>query len=186
LVAALALAGTAYAAGLGPFAGISAADHPQNLGDVLDPALTQAIDSMNSSQWTQTGNGTLQPDTARHISDLTSGGGAVYAIATTTGQLCVLVQEQPGSSNDTGIACGSPLSQSQPTTEQTMQPDPSLPPLSVGVAQDGVLAVSFTTDTGHVTVPVSGNVWSYQGPSPSSSLTVHYSNGSTQTVGDGG
>lgn len=180
-VAALALAGTTYAAGLNPFGGIGAADHQQGSNDVLDPALSEMVMAVNS-QFGRTVNGTLEPDTARRLDELASGV-RIYAIATTTGELCVLVQEHPGSSEDTGIACGDPLNQSQPTTEQTMQPDPSLPPLSVGVARDGVVAVSFINSAGLVTAPVSHNIWSYEGPSPTSALTVHYADGSTDTIG---
>ena len=180
--AALAFAGGAYGAGFNPFAGIIGADHPATANDTLDPPISDYITTLNQ-QWNGTLNGALEPDTARLLSTLPSGS-KIYVVATTGEELCVLIQETPGSGKDTAMGCGAPLSQSQPTTDETFQPDPSTPPLSFGVAQDGVTSVSFATPDGDVTVPVINNVWIYQGRSDAgSSLTVHYANGDTKVVG---
>ena len=57
------------------------------------------------------------------------------------------------------------------------------PPLSYGIAQDGISAVSFIAEGKETTVPVKNNVWAYEGRNQAlRSITVHYANGTTQTL----
>jgi hypothetical protein len=50
---------------------------------------------------------------------------------------------------------------------------------------DGVTAVSFTAGGAETTLPVTDNVWAYEGQADLTSVTVHWENGSTQTLIDG-
>lgn len=175
----LVFAGASYAAGFGPFAGISAADHPATSRDTLPPALIAAINFANSGG-EQLGRKVL-PDTARFVTQLPSGM-TIYAVATNTGELCVANLAPRSSHANAGLACFPPLDQSQPITRETDGPDKNMPEVSYGVAQDGVTAVSFMAGGAETTVAVKDNVWAYEGPADLRSVTVHYADGSTQKV----
>jgi hypothetical protein len=55
--------------------------------------------------------------------------------------------------------------------------------LSYGIARDGVTALSFQAHGTEVTIPVSHNVWAYEGDSSLlQSFTAHYADGTTQTI----
>jgi len=181
-VAILVFAGAAYAAGLDPFAGIGAADRPQQPGDALDPAVTAAIQRMNAGPMFGP-TGKLVPESARLVGRLPSSA-RIYTIATTTGKLCVLIEEQPGTNMGSATGCGNPLSQSQPTTAETIRPNEQTPPLNFGIAKDGVTAVSFPAGGVEQTIPVVGNVWAYEGSADLFSLVVHFADGSTQPLSD--
>ena len=57
------------------------------------------------------------------------------------------------------------------------------PPLTYGVAQNGITAVSFKAHGHETTVPVKNNVWAYEGQNGALRLlTVHYANGTTRTL----
>ncbi|HEY5159895.1 MAG TPA: hypothetical protein VII83_02370 [Gaiellaceae bacterium] len=180
---ALIATGIALAAGLDPFAGIRAADHPRDANDTLSPAALAAITSANVArgQFQNGAAGQLLPDSARLVTQL-SAGDRVYAVATTTGGLCVLIQEPQGASFQTAMSCGNPLSQNQPTTEETIRPDPATPPLSFGVARDGVVGISFIANGSEQTVLVKDNVWAYRGAAEIPPLTIHYADGSTEQL----
>lgn len=182
---ALVLAGAAYAAGFNPFAGISAADHPATSNDSLPAFLTAEIPEFNS-MYEQMGHGHLMPDSARFVSQLPSGM-RFYTIATSEGGLCLANVYPPGSSNAKGgWGCGDSLSQSQPITIASQQPNPAAaPPINYGLAMDGVTAVSFMAGGVETTVPVKDNVWAYEGQADLRSITVHWADGSTQTLIDG-
>jgi hypothetical protein len=187
-VAAVAGAGVAIAAGLGAFNGIGAAQHPQGPADKLDPALVAQINRQNaelaSSPTGQT-TGQMLPDSARFIRALASGE-RVYALTTTTNELCVLLVGPAGSNMSSAVGCGNPLNQDQPTTIAGVRPNPATPPLAYGIAIDGVTSVSFMAAGVETTVPVNNNVWAYEGPSAAlQSLTVHYGDGTTQTLTHG-
>lgn len=183
-VAAIAGAGVAIAAGFGAFNGISAAQHPQGPADKLDPGLLAAVDSDNAFL-VRGGNagGQLLPDSARFVRQLASGE-RVYVLLTTDKLLCVLIAGRPGGSNPgNAISCGDPLNQNEPTTIGSEQTDPSTHPLAYGVAIDGAISVSFKAGGAEETVPVEHNVWAYEGASGAlQSLTVHYADGSSQTL----
>jgi len=181
---ALAFAGLAIAAGFGAFNGIGAAEHPQGAADTLDPALVAGINAENA-HLAGTATGQLLPDSARFIRQLPSGE-RIYALSTTTDMLCVLIVGRPGSNMGSATSCGHPLNQNEPTTIGSVQANSATPPLAYGVAIDGVTAVSFMADGAETTVPVENNVWAYEGPSDAlQTLTVHYADGSTQTLIDG-
>jgi hypothetical protein len=183
--AALAAVGIAAAEGLDPFAGIGAADHPAGSSDQLEPAIAAEIARLNAEGPDRGPPGKLVAASARLVSQLGSGR-RIYVISTTTNSLCVLIQEQPGTTEDSAIGCGSPLSQAQPTTEMSVQARPDTPPLSFGVAKDNVVSVSFQAGGVETTVPVTDNVWAYEGSSGIlRSLTVHFSDGSEETLGHG-
>jgi hypothetical protein len=178
----LTLVGIAAADGFGPFAGIGAADRATTPGDALDPSLVADIERFNSEGPAGYPVGKLLPDTARLVSTLPSGK-RIYVLTTTTNELCVLIQSVPGSDQDSGTGCGSPLTQAQPTTEESVQPNEQTPPLSFGVARDDVVAVSFTAGGVEKTIPVIDNVWAYEGTSSIlESLTVHFRDGTVETL----
>lgn len=190
LIAAIAFAviagtGVAVAAGFGAFNGISAAQHPQRPADTLDPALLAQIDRENAeleSSPTGQATGQMLPDSARFIRALGSGE-RVYVLTTTTNELCALIVGRPGSNMSSAVGCGDPLNQDQPTTIGGVRPNPATPPLVYGIAIDGVTSVSFMAAGAKTTVPVANNVWVYEGPSAAlRSLTVHYADGTTQTL----
>ena len=187
LVAATAVvgAGVAIAAGFGAFNGIGAAQHPHGPADTLDAALVAQIERQNAelaaSPTGQT-TGQMLLDSTRFIRGLASGE-RVYALTTTTNELCVLIVGRPGSNMSSAVGCGDPLNQDEPTTVGGVRPNPATPPLTYGIALDGVVSVSFMAAGAETTVPVKNNVWAYEGPSSAQeSLTVHYANGSTQTL----
>jgi hypothetical protein len=181
--AALALVsvGAAYAAGFNPFTGISAANHPATLSDALPPSLTTHIPEF-SSNMERMGHGHLLPDTARLITQLPSGM-RFYTIATSAGGLCLATVRSPGGN---GIECGDSLSKSRPITIASERTNRATPPVSYGLAMDGVTAVSFKAHGHQTTVPVKNNVWAYEGQNGAlRSVAVHWENGSTQTLIDG-
>ena len=183
VAAALTAGGAAIAGGVNPFAGIGAADHPQTGADVLDPATAGTIEQMNAHSDSRFSGGRLLPATARLVGELSSGN-RFYVIGTSTKELCVMIQQQ--ARGDSAIACGAPLSHAQPTTLATIQANEETPLLTFGIARDDVTAVSFIAHGSEQTVPVKNNVWAYEGSSSAvSSLTVHYADGSTQTITHG-
>jgi hypothetical protein len=184
VVAALVGAGVAIAAGFGAFDGISAAQHPQTPADRIDPALLALINAAN------TGRGAgdqLLANSARLVRHL-SGGTRIYAVATKDGQLCVLAEGLAGSNTGRGganaMGCGSPLTQSQPTTLASFKANRGTPTINWGIALDHINAVSFDMAGQEVTVPVRNNVWAYEGASPrdAQSVVVHYDDGTTVTL----
>jgi hypothetical protein len=177
----LAVGGIAAADGVGPFAGIGAASHPPTPGDALDSAIKEEIARING-QGSFGPTGGLIVDSARLVSQLDSGR-RIYVIATTTDELCVLIQERPGMSEGSAIGCGDPLSQAQPTTEETMRVNQQTPPLSFGVARDDVASISFRAGGEEKTVPVVDNVWAYEGESNIlGSITIHFRDGTETTI----
>jgi hypothetical protein len=189
VAAALAVAaGVAIADGVNPFAGIGTANHAQTAQDALPPSIVAQIQNTNAeSARAEAGHpypmGSLLPDTARLVDQLASGS-RVYVISTTTAKLCVLIDLDKTHFAD---GCGAPLTQSEPTTIESIDlvkngPN-ATPPLTFGVAQDGITSVSFLADGSEQTVPVTNNVWAYEGNSGAlASLTVHYADGTTQTI----
>ncbi|MGH3025027.1 MAG: hypothetical protein ACRDLR_01080, partial [Gaiellaceae bacterium] len=185
VITAFALGGIAAAAGLGPFGGIGAADHPVANSDVLPPEITAKIEQLNAGPEGDTAAGQLIPHTARLITTLDSGR-RIYVIATSTGDFCVLDQDAASQNSDWGFGCSQPLSDGQPTTIGTIQKNAQTPPLSFGVAQDNVAAVSFEAAGAVQTIPVTNNVWVYEGASNAlRSLTVHLRDGSTMVIDHG-
>jgi hypothetical protein len=181
--AALALVsvGAAYAAGFNPFAGISAANHPATSSDALPASLTAPI-AEASSGMERYGHGRLLPDTARFITELPSGM-RFYTIATSAGGLCLATVRSSGGN---GLECGDSLSKSRPITIASERTNRATPPISYGLAMDDVTAVSFKAHGHQTTVPVKNNVWAYEGQNGAlRSVTVHWKNGSTQTLIDG-
>jgi hypothetical protein len=174
-VAALVGAGVAIAAGFGAFDGIGAAQHPPTAADKLDPAVAASLAANNPMG--------LQLDSARFVTQLADGV-RIYAVATKDGELCAVAERLPnndGRDDASALGCGSALSRSQPTTAESFQANESTPPISWGIALDGVSAVSFTAGGQEVTVPVENNVWAYEGRGLGAvfPLTVHFRDGST-------
>jgi hypothetical protein len=176
-VAALTGIGVAIAAGFGAFNGISAAHHPRTAADKLDPAVAALIAASGNRLG-------LEADSARFVTQLADGA-RVYAVATKTGMLCALAERLPnnnGKDDAAAMGCGSPLTQSRPTTVASFRANEATPPISYGIALDGVTSVSFKAGGHEVTVPVKNNVWAYAGNSAIGSLTVHFNDGSTETI----
>lgn len=182
-VAALVGAGVAIAASFGAFNGISAAQRPQTPADRLDPALVAEIDALNAAR---SSGDQLLADSARLVKQL-AGGARIFAVATKDGQLCALAEGLPdgntGGGGASAMGCGSPLTQSQPTTAASFKANGETPTISWGIALDSVTAVSFIAGGQEVTVPVKDNVWAYEGEnSLTDGFTVHFADGSTETI----
>ncbi len=175
--------GAAYAAGFGPFPGISAANHPATSDDALPEFLTTGI-ARFSSDMERMGHGHLLVDTARFVTQLPSGM-RFYTIATSAGGLCLTSVDPPGSNAKGGMGCGESLSRSHPITMTSERANQATPPVSYGLAMDGVEAVSFTAAGAETTVEVTDNVWAYEGQANLTLVTVHWMDGSMQTLVDG-
>ena len=180
-VAALAMAGIAIADGFGAFNGIRAAQHPQSGTDVLDPATAAYLRDLDCGEGFALKCGPMSPglllDSARLVGSLPDDR-MLYVITNTHGDLCVVVEGPTPP-----LSCGSGLSQSRPTTVATAFDPGTSQRISMGVAIDGVTAVSFTAEGNEVTVPVKDNVWAYEGASSAlDSITAHFENGSTVTL----
>src|SRR5919205_582383 len=87
-VALLVGGGVAFATRIGPFSGISAADRPQRVQDVLDPAVVAELRADEASGGDQIGTHDIA--SARLVGTLPSGR-HVYVLTTSKGRLCVLV-----------------------------------------------------------------------------------------------
>jgi hypothetical protein len=179
-IAVLVGGGVAFATRIGPFSGISAADHPQRAQDVLDPAVVAQLRTDEAPGGDQVGTHELQ--SARLVGSLPSGR-HVYVVTTSKGRLCVVVARLAES-------CGNPLMQTEPLTFTVVDRDGpgGEPAVAYGVARDGVQSVSFTVGGRHETVPVRGNMFAYQPPAfvrsdSFSSVTVTLADGSTLSVG---
>ena len=183
-VLALVFAGAAYAAGFNPFAGISAANHPSTTGDSLPAWMVTDIAQFNQIV-EQMGHGNLLSDSARLVRQVPDGM-RFYTIATSAGGLCLANVYPPGSSNAKGgIGCGDSLSQTKPITLESEEPSGPATAISYGLAIDGVTAVSFMAGGVETTVPVTDNVWIYAGQADLQTVTVHWADGSTQTLSNG-
>jgi hypothetical protein len=183
-VLALVFAGAAYAAGFNPFSGIAAANHPPTASDSLPAWMVADIARFNSA-YEGTGHAQLLPDSARFIRQVPSGM-RFYTIATSAGGLCLANVYPPGSSNaQGGVGCGDSLSQARPITLGGEEPSGPATAISYGLAMDGVTAVSFMAGGVETTVPVADNVWIYPGQADLQTVTVHWADGSTQTLSDG-
>ncbi|MGH2884851.1 MAG: hypothetical protein ACRDPA_19475, partial [Solirubrobacteraceae bacterium] len=156
----LVFVGAAYAAGFNPFAGISAADHPATSNDTLPASLAAHIAEFSSTM-EQMGHGHLLLDSTRFITQVPSGM-RFYTIATSAGGLCLATVDPPGTNATGGLGCGDTLSQSRPITIGSEQPNPATPPVSYGLALDGVTGVSFMAGGAESTVPVTDNVLAYE------------------------
>lgn len=177
---ALVVVGVAYAAGVGPFAGISAADHLASPGDAIPGALAAGIAEASASM-EQMGQGHLIVDSSRLVSELPNGM-RFYTIATSKGDLCLADVEPAGTS---GLSCGGSLSESRPITIGSEKIGPATPQVSYGLAIDGVVSVSFAAGGTETTVHVKDNIWVYVGDANLRQITVQWADGHTQTLIDG-
>ena len=119
------------------------------------------------------------PDTARLVGQLPDGHN-IYVLSTTTDELCIVIDQM-------GALLGAPPSPSDPTTiatfDDVVNGPNATPPISWGIAKDGITAVSFMGGGNEQTVPVVNNVWAYEGENSAlQSITVHYADGTTQTI----
>jgi hypothetical protein len=176
VVVALALTGVAIANGVGAFDGISAAQHPPTAADKLDSAVAASLSENDLG---------LDADSARFVTQLPDGA-RIYAVATKSGGLCVLAERLPnntGKNDAAAMGCGSPLTQSQPTTAASFRANEAVPPITWGIALDGVTAVSFRAGGQEVTVPVKNNVWAYEGQNSAlEGWRVHFADGTTSVL----
>jgi hypothetical protein len=187
VAAALVATGVAIAAGFNPFAGIGAANHPQRATDVLNSAVAAQIRTHNREAGRQAGRlGLVVLGTSRYVGRASSGT-QVFVATTTRNALCVITVMTYRGKLETSIAYVAPLTKAEPTTigtfDQVVNGPSATPPLSYGVAQNGVIAVSFKAHGKLQTVPVRHNVWFYQGQSSlMRSITVHYADDKTKTL----
>jgi hypothetical protein len=192
-------AGIAFASGTNPFssiaafAGIGAADHARGPSDVVTgPQIARMVRNYNRlealmSRHTGTPPAHLLPDTARLIGSLPSGL-RLYVVGTTNNELCeITVLATPKTKGMRTLSCSNPLSQRAPTTIGSQDlikngPD-ATPPLTYGVARNGVTAVTFMAHGRETTIPVVHNVWAYEGTNSAlKSITLHYADGRTETI----
>lgn len=173
VILALALTGVAIADGLGAFDGIGAAQHPQTGADVIDPATLAYMEGRDCPGVCMP---SLRPvlDTFRVVGWLPSGQN-IYVFSTRARDLCYVVGP-PHPEWD----CEDPLTAAHPSTVFVYAADPGAL-TTLGIALDGVTAVSFRAGGHDVTVPVKDNVWVYPGAHPDAmgSLTVHFTDGKT-------
>jgi len=164
--------------GIAAFVGIGAADHAQTPQDVLDPTAAALVQKFND-RLTRSGLRHVLPDTARLVGQLADGH-KIYVLATTTDELCIVIDQM-------GATLGAPPSRNEPTTIATFDDVVNGPnataPISWGIAKDGVTAVSFMGGGNEQTVSVVNNVWAYEGENSAlQSITVHYADGTAQTI----
>jgi hypothetical protein len=181
LAGALAIAaGIAVAAGVNPLAGIGAADQKQRTRDILAPAIVASLRS-DERHAGRLGPGAILPGTARLLGQLPSGR-TLYVVASSKGELGVIVVRHGKLEMSEWADL---LSQSQPITGGSFDPDGRrgpIPPLSFGLARNGITSVSFRAHGAEQTVRVIDNVWFYEGENSSlASITAHYRNGKTWT-----
>lgn len=173
-VTALAGTGVAIADGLGAFNGIGAAQHPQTGADVIDPATRAYMEGGSNMPII----GGLLFDTARVVGQIPSGQN-IYVITTKSNSLCFVVGPPHPEWN-----CEDPLSRSHSSAIFAYTQD-GKPYTVVGIALDGVTAVSFDENGQGVSLPVENNIWTYQSDSsdalasPMFALTVHFADGTT-------
>lgn len=182
------ITGVAFAAGVNPitvigsFVGIRAANHAQTANDKLPPAASAQLQSFERHAGVRD---ELVPTSSRLIRKLPSGR-SVYVVATKNGELWVVLVKH--GKLEVAFA-GNPLSQTRLVTGATMDPDGPrgpIPPLSWGLARNGITAVSFRAHNQEQTVRVIHNVWAYEGTNNSlKEITVHYTNGTTRTIARG-
>ena len=157
-------AGAAFASGVNPFRGISAADHPARRSDAPGPAVVdqlRADELPGGRPFDQIGSRRI--DSARLIGTLPSGR-LVYLVPTSKGKLCVVVARLAES-------CGDTLTQASPITFTVVDPGRGEPAVAYGVALDDVVSVSFTAGGRAVTVPVHDNFFVYEARSGASFST---------------
>jgi hypothetical protein len=172
-VAALVGVGVAIAAGFGAFNGISAAQHPQTSADRLDPKDLPPDCNSGSPVAAEDRFCHLILNSARLVTTL-PGGGKLWVVTDTHGDLCVILQDGGGS-------CGTALTQSQPTTIESFKANDQTPAISWGITLDNVTAVSFPAGGQEVMLPVRNNVWFYEGDNSGlGSMTIHFNDGSTE------
>ena len=181
-VAALAAAGVAIADGVGAFDGIGAAQHAPTPADVID---AKTRDGLQRACPSHVASSFYMPlchlvlGTARLVGQVPAFGN-VYVVTDSRGDLCTVFEGG-------GASCGPPLSKTQPITFGTFNPSPTTGGtfIAVGLASDGVAAVSFTLGGKAVEVPVENNVWVYSQPNSHATLgqcvVAHLDDGSTVT-----
>jgi hypothetical protein len=159
-------AGQVIAEGIGPFNGISAAQHPRGPADALDPTVARFLRRSMSG---------IVLDSARLVRRWPNGR-RIYVATDAHHELCVVFELAMG--------CGPHLTRTHATTIATFRRSSGSKPESYGVALDGVTSVSFETGRGVVTVPVKDNAWAYEGQSSVlQSARIHFINGTTVVLG---
>jgi hypothetical protein len=176
-VVAIILAGAAIASGVGPFPGISAANHSARPSDALGPAVIDQLrtdEPPGGDQLDQVGSRRIGG--ARLVGTLPSGR-RVYLVPTSKGKLCVVVARLAES-------CGDTLTREAPITFTIVDQGQGVPAVGYGVALDGVVSVSFEAGGRAVTVPVRDNLFVYEAPSGTSFSppSVTFADGTTESV----
>lgn len=113
----------------------------------------------------------------------TIAGHSAYAIPTTSGDLCLFVEQLPE-------ACDSPFTASMPVLFVEGDPDGPGPigTTAFGIAEDGVTTITMTVNGNPVTVRVQGNVFEFSGgssvtPSSITDVTANFQDGHSVTLG---
>jgi hypothetical protein len=184
VAAALAVTGVAVAAGLGAFADLSAAQHPQASVDQLSPGTAAFIAREGCGTGHMSTDGqfipyTCDPGSSRLLSTLPNGDKLYVLEESGFAPLCVLLE-------GAGLSICGGVDETHPVLQTaSISSDGSI---LAGVAMDGVESVSFTIGGKDVTVPVSDNAWAYEGPGISNAggapdfitcITAHFADGSS-------
>lgn len=178
----LVLGGAAVAGSWNPLSAIGSADRPAEPKDELGP---DVIEMLRRAQVVVppggfSAIGTRLVEEARLLGKLPNGD-KVYALPTSKGKLCIVVALRTES-------CSDPLTPEHPITFTISKVGPSSPHVVWGATADDVVSVSFTIAGEHVTVPVEGNLYAWEGAptkrfSHGSALSVTFSDGSTRPAG---
>jgi hypothetical protein len=176
---ALILVSPVSAGRVSPLAGIAAASHARTKHDSLGPAILADLRRVYHGAAKPSVTGTLLTNTSRFVGNL-PGGRSVYVASTTNDILSVIVTRNGKLAMSEGVL---PLSSKEPVTIGTFRQSSKTKPISFGIAEDGVVAVSFRGGGGEHTVPVRNNLWGYVGDSSAlESITVHYADGTSRVI----
>lgn len=168
---AIALSANRSSPGVDPLQGISAAmNAPEGVASAPARGMLTSLAARSGPLASQ------ELDQARFLQGAVSGQD-LYLIPSTSGDLCVFLVSR-------SEACTSPLTDSDPAFFSVV--DENAPggtgPLVFGVARDDVTAISFSVAGQPETIPVRGNVFSYQA---ASELDANAITGPAATLTDG-
>jgi hypothetical protein len=163
VIVVVAVGGVAIAASWNPLSGIGSADRAAEPTDTLSPAFKEQL---REASW-PSGSGVIGGplvDQARLLGERPDGR-KVYAVPTSKGKLCILVDES-------GLSCYDPLTRAEPITWAASKTGPAEPLLIWGATTDDVASVSFEVGGQPVTVPVENNFFAWEGQPAAKLLSI--------------
>lgn len=167
--------------GEGPLAGLDSGTPPRAPA-AIDPATATALNAGRRPDDPVDQVGEVDYAKAIRVGALPSGG-AVYAVPSKRGKLCVLAQLDGGQVQ----SCSEALTRDAPITNLVVRTKRLEGPLIFGVAIDGVVAVIFDLEGVPERVAVSDHVYAMQGPPQShggvSNVVAEFADGTHVAVG---